>query len=46
MKTLGMIAGTLVGIGLMLFAVAIPSRSICDAAEATKAYYERHITEF
>ncbi|MCP1757797.1 hypothetical protein [Bradyrhizobium elkanii] len=23
-----------------------PSRSICDAAEATKAYYERHITEF
>lgn len=23
-----------------------PSRAICEAAELTKAYYERHITEF
>ncbi|ARQ95408.1 hypothetical protein [Bradyrhizobium phage BDU-MI-1] len=23
-----------------------PARNICNAAELTKAYYERHITEF
>lgn len=23
-----------------------PARAICEAAELTKAYYERHITEF